>query len=79
MINKAKQLWIHVQSRYQPHQDRAVQFFERVWNRTEPFIQSKPRPVANTTPKYPLSIAHPIVMDNPITILYINLSLPDPW
>ena len=49
MINLAKQPQVYVWSRYQPRQDRAVQFFGRVWNQTKPFFQSKPWPVANTS------------------------------
>jgi len=46
MMNPAKKLCVYVRSGYQPRQDRVVQFFGRVLNRTEPFFRSKPGPLA---------------------------------
>ena len=46
MINPAKKPRFYVRSGLQPRQDRAVRFFGRVWNRTEPNRRSKPGPLA---------------------------------
>jgi len=41
-FNLAKKPRVYVRSGQQPHQDQEGQVFARIWNRTEPFSQSKP-------------------------------------
>jgi len=47
MINPAKRQRVYVRSGLQTRQDRAVRFFGRVWNRTEPNRLSIPGPLAD--------------------------------